>query len=162
MSDQPQYLTAAGLRELEEKLAYLRNVRRPAVAERLHQALSEGGELTENAEYDDAKNEQSFLEGEILRLENILSNAQIIEENEDAPQGVVKLGDRVTIQEKGKRTQETFQIVGQAEANPREGKISNESPLGQALLGRKAGEKVQVNTPSGVLIFKIKSVKASK
>lgn len=158
MSDQPQYLTAEGLRELEEKLAYLRNVRRPAVAERLHQALSEGGELTENAEYDDAKNEQSFLEGEILRLENILSNAQIIEENEDAPQGIVKLGGRVTIQEKGKRTQETFQIVGQAEANPREGKISNESPLGKALIGRKLGDKVTVKAPDGDIVYTIKAI----
>jgi transcription elongation factor GreA len=158
MSDQPQYLTPEGLRELEERLNYLRNVRRPQVAERLHQALSEGGELTENAEYDDAKSEQAFLEGEIMRLESILSNARIIEIDQSAASDVVKLGDRVAIQEKGQRKQEVYQIVGQAEANPREGKISNESPLGKALIGRKLGDKVVVKAPDGDIIYTIKAI----
>src|SRR3954468_8477673 len=119
MSDQIQYLTANGLRELETKLDYLRNVRRQEVAARLHQALEEGGELVENAEYEDAKNEQAFVEGEILRLETILSNAQIIKHA--GPRGVISRGDRVKSQEKGRREQKTFQIVGPAEANPKEG-----------------------------------------
>lgn len=117
MTDQPQYLTPEGMKELEERLNYLRNVRRPEVAERLHQALSEGGELVENAEYEDAKNDQAFLEGEIMRLETILSNARLIEKDDVKEKGgVVKLGDFVTVQEKGTKTNEVFHIVGAAEA----------------------------------------------
>ncbi len=100
MSDQIQYLTPNGLRELETRLDFLRNVRRQEVAARLHQALEEGGELVENAEYEDAKNEQAFVEGEILRLETILSNAQIIEEKEQKgrKKDTVNLGDKVKVQ----------------------------------------------------------------
>src|SRR5260370_32232572 len=98
MSEQTQYLTPNGLKELEERLEFLRNVRRQEVAARLHQALEEGGELVENAEYEDAKNEQAFVEGEILRLETILSNAQVIERQ--GPKDVVGLGDKVKVQEK--------------------------------------------------------------
>jgi transcription elongation factor GreA len=157
MSDQPYYLTPQGFKELEERLAYLRNERRPAIAERLHQALSEGGELVENAEYEDAKSEQAFLEGEIMRLETILSNARIIEET--GPKDVVRLGDQVTVQEKGRKNKEVYHIVGAAEADPRNGKISNESPMGRALIGKRVGEKVTVHAPDGDLTFTIKSIK---
>lgn len=156
MSEQVQYLTPNGLRDLEARLDYLRNVRRQEVASRLHQALEEGGELVENAEYEDAKNEQAFVEGEILRLETILSNAQIIEDT--GPRDIVSLGDKVKVQEKGHRETEVFHIVGAAEANPREGKISNESPLGRALMGHRVGDKVTVRAPDGNIEFTIKAI----
>jgi transcription elongation factor GreA len=155
MSDQAQYLTPQGLLELEARLEYLRTQRRAEVASRLHQALEEGGELVENAEYEDAKNEQAFVEGEIIRLETILSNAHIIE---GGSKDNVSLGSKVKIQEKGRKDIETYQIVGAAEANPREGKISNESPMGRALLGRKNGEKFTVHTPDGEIVFTVKGI----
>lgn len=158
MTDQIHYLTPRGLQELEARLEYLRNVRRPEVAERLHHALEEGGELVENAEYEDAKAEQAFLEGEILRLEGILSHAQIIE-NDPASKDVVSLGDHVIVQEKGKKTTEVYHIVGPAEANPREGRISNQSPLGRALMGHKVGDKVTVKAPDGDIVFTVKAIK---
>jgi len=156
MSEQVQYLTPNGLRDLEARLEYLRNVRRQEVAARLHQALEEGGELVENAEYEDAKNEQAFVEGEILRLETILSKAQIIEDT--GKKDVVKLGDKVKVQEKGRKETEIYHLVGAAEANPREGKISNESPMGRALMGKKVGEKVTVRAPDGNIDFTIKAI----
>jgi transcription elongation factor GreA len=158
MSDQIQYVTAQGLRELEARLEYLRNVRRQEVASRLHQALEEGGELVENAEYEDAKNEQAFVEGEILRLETILSNAQIITEEDKGPKDRVGLGDKVKVQEKGRKETEVFHIVGAAEANPAEGRISNESPLGRAVMGHKVGDQVTVRAPSGDIVFTIKAI----
>ncbi|HVO43566.1 MAG TPA: transcription elongation factor GreA [Aggregatilineales bacterium] len=156
MSDQMQYLTPDGLRDLEARLDYLRTIRRQEVATRLHQALEEGGELVENAEYEDAKNEQAFVEGEILRLETILSNAQIIETTRDKDQ--VRVGDKVKVQEKGHRETEAYHIVGPAEANPREKKISYESPLGKALMGHHVGDKVTVRAPDGNIEFTIKAI----
>jgi transcription elongation factor GreA len=156
MSDQVQYLTPDGLKELEEKLEIWRTTRRAKVAERLHLALEEGGELVENAEYEDAKNEQAFVEGEILRLETILSNAQIIEN--DGKHDVIRLGSKITVKEKGRRETELFVLVGSAEANPSEGKISHESPMGRALLGHKVGDKVQVRAPDGVIEFEVKKI----
>lgn len=156
MSDQPNYLTEAGLRDLEARLDYLRNVRRQEVAQRLRMALEEGGELMENAEYEDAKNEQAFVEGEIIRLENILSNVEIIESNGD--KGVVSLGDRVTVQEVGTSITEVYHLVGAAEANPREGRISFKSPLGNALMNHKIGDKVTVKAPDGEIKFEIKAI----
>ncbi len=131
-------------------------MRRAEVAARLHQALEEGGELVENAEYEDAKNEQAFVEGEILRLETILSNAQIIER--EGPKDIVGLGDKVKVQEKGRKETEIFHLVGAAEANPKEGRISNESPLGKALMGHRVGEKVTVRAPDGNIEFTIKAI----
>lgn len=156
MVDQPQYLTPEGLANLEKRLANLKEVRRPQVAERLRQAMDEGGELSENAEYEDAKNEQAFVEGEIIRLETIIRSAQIIENtgNKDS----VVPGSHVTVVEKGTKDQEIYHLVGSAEANPSEGKISTESPLGKALLGAKVGDKVSVQAPDGEIIFKIKSI----
>lgn len=156
MIDQPQYLTREGMETLERRLKDLIEVRRAQVAERLRQALEEGGELTENSEYEDAKNEQAFIEGEILRLEGILSSAQLIETGLQYDK--VQPGARVTVIEKGQDAEEVFFIVGSAEANPREGKISVVSPLGKALMGAKVGDRVKVKTPDGEVTFKIQAI----
>lgn len=156
MVDQPQYLTPEGLKNLESRLKHLTEVRRAEVAERLRQALEEGGDLSENAEYEDAKNEQAFVEGEILRLEMILSNAQVIEAT--GASDVVVLGAQVTIVEQGTKEVEVYSLVGSAEAQPREGKISSESPLGKALLGAKVGDKVTVNAPDGPIVYVVKKI----
>lgn len=156
MVDQPQYLTQEGLTQLDKRLNYLKDVRRQEIAERLQQALDEGGELTENAEYEDAKNEQAFVEGEIARLSQIIRNAQIIEEGGSSDQ--VRLGSRVTVVEKGTRDKEVYHLVGPAEANPQQGKISFESPLGKALLDSKKGDKVVVHAPDGDITFVIKAI----
>jgi transcription elongation factor GreA len=156
MSDEVHYLTPEGQREHEERLNFLRNVRRQQVAERLRLALEEGGELVENAEYEDAKNEQAFIEGEILRLETILSNAQII--NENGPKDTVGLGDKVTVQEVGTSSTEVYHLVGAAEANPRAGKISHKSPLGRALMSHHVGDRVTVNAPDGDIVFEVKAI----
>jgi transcription elongation factor GreA len=156
MANQPQYLTREGMESLEKKLKNLLEVRRPQVAERLRLALEEGGDLTENSEYEDAKNEQAFIEGEIIRLETILSSAQIIEDTGDKDSVVP--GAKVTLVEKGTKQEEIYYLVGSAEANPREGKISVESPLGKALLGSKVGDRVTVDAPDGEIEFKVKSI----
>lgn len=155
MSEEVHYLTPEGLQEHEERLNFLRNVRRQEVAERLRLALEEGGELVENAEYEDAKNEQAFIEGEILRLEMILSNAHIIEGGE---KDTVGLGDKVTVQEVGMDDTEVYHVVGAAEANPRAGKISHKSPLGRALMDHRVGDRVVVNAPDGDIEFIIKAI----
>jgi transcription elongation factor GreA len=156
MVEQPQYLTPEGLVNLEKRLKYLKDVRRVEIAERLRQAMEEGGDLNENAEYEDAKNEQAFLEGEITRLETIISSAEIIEDTGKKDQVVV--GSHVTVVEKGTKEQEIYHLVGSAEAKPSEGKISIESPLGKALMGAKPGQKVTVKAPDGELVFTIKSI----
>lgn len=155
MSD-VQYLTPEGMVELEARLKYLTEQRRLEVAERLRLALEEGGDLSENAEYEDAKNEQAFVEGEILRLETILSTAQIIEAS--GKKDKVELGSVITMVEKGSREKEVYRLVGSAEANPREGKISIESPLGRALVGAKVGDDVKYKAPDGEMVFVIKSI----
>lgn len=158
MTEHANYLTQAGYEELQEKLSYLRTVRRQEIAERLHQAMSEGGELAENAEYEDAKNDQAFLEGEILRLESILSNAVVINDEAEALAGVVGIGKRVTLREKGQRETEEYHLVGAAEANPKVGKISHKSPLGLVLMGKRVGDKVMVKAPDGDLIFEVLAI----
>ncbi|MEP0804430.1 MAG: transcription elongation factor GreA [Chloroflexota bacterium] len=150
------FLTREGFQKLQEELEYLRKVKRQEVANRLHEAM-EGGELIENAEYEAAKNEQAFVEGRIQELEALLASAKIIEDNGKKKSDVVQLGSKVTIKE-GNYEAETFTIVGAAEANPREGKISNESPIGKAILGHKAGETVKVETPGGTYNVKILKV----
>jgi transcription elongation factor GreA len=148
-------LTQEGFQKLENELHHLRTVRRQEVADRLHQALEEG-DILENAELEDARNEQSFLEGRILTIETILRNATIIEEN--GPHETVGIGSYVTvIEDDGPK--ETYHIVGSAEADPAQGLISNESPLGQALMGRKVGESTEVVAPDGVLVFKVVKIK---
>jgi transcription elongation factor GreA len=154
MSEQ-EFLTRTGYEKLEQELKYLRTVRRQEVAQRLHQALEEG-DILENAELEDARNEQAFLEGRILTVENLLRNATIIEEN--GPRETVGIGSHVTIKENDE-SPETYHIVGSAEADPTQGLISNESPLGRALMGLKVGETAKVNAPDGVLEFRIVGIK---
>ncbi len=151
MSEQPIYVTRDGLKKLEDELEYLRTVKRAEVAQRLHDAMGEG-DIDENAEYDDAKNEQSFVEGRILTLETMVKNAVIIQEGKGRDQ--VGLGSTVTIAEEG-GDPETYHLVGSAEADPRQGRISNESPLGRALLGKRVGDKVTYTAPAGTLSFQI-------
>jgi len=151
MNEQPTFLTRAGLQKLEQELDHLRTVRRQEIARRLHQALTEG-DILENAELEDARSEQAFVEGRILTLEGMLGNVVIIEE--EGSHEVVGLGSRVTVVE-GDGPPETYHIVGSAEADPAKGLISNESPLGRALMGRKVGEEAVVSAPDGVLVFKI-------
>jgi transcription elongation factor GreA len=152
MTEQTTFLTPEGLRKLAEELEYLRTVRRQAVAQRLRAVLEEEQDILENAEYEDAKNEQAFVEGRILTLEAILKNVVIIEEG--GPADRVGIGSRVTVAEE-KEEPETYHIVGYAEADPKMGRISNQSPLGQALLGHRVGDEVIVNAPDGILRFRI-------
>jgi transcription elongation factor GreA len=146
------FLTQDGYQKLQEELDYLRTEKRQEIANRLHEAM-EGGELIENAEYEAAKNEQAFAEGRIKELEILLATARVITE-EHLDLDTVQVGNKVTIQEEGS-PKETYTIVGAAEANPAEGKISNESPLGKALMNHKAGDKVQVEAPAGSFTVKI-------
>ncbi|MDZ4770221.1 MAG: transcription elongation factor GreA [Chloroflexota bacterium] len=158
MTQQPQYLTPEGVITLEARLKELTEVRRPLIADRLRTAMEEGGDLSENAEYEDAKNEQAFLEGEVIRLETILRSAQIIEPAGKGKKDHVILGSKVTVVEQGSKEKEVYHIVGSAEANPDIGKISVESPLGKALINARVGEKVTVKAPAGDLIFQIKAI----
>lgn len=154
MAEKMQFLTAEGKKKLIGELDYLRTVRRQQVADALKSAVDEG-DLTENAGYEESKREQAFLEGRIRDLEGILSDAQVLISN--SVTGIVSLGARVTVAEDG-LDPETYLIVGRAEADPLLGRISNESPLGRALLGRRMGEKVMVGTPGGAVQFEIISV----
>lgn len=141
----PSFLTRQGFEKLQNELDHLRKVKRQEVADRLHEAM-EGGELIEDAEYEAAKNEQAFVEGRIAELEMLLANARVIDEN--SKREVIQIGAHVTIQEEG-YDPEDYIIVGPAEADPRNGRVSNESPLGKALMDHRAGESVQVNAPDG-------------
>lgn len=150
----PSYLTRQGFDKLQEELDYLRKTKRQEVAERLHEAM-EGGELIEDAEYEAAKNEQAFVEGRIQELEMLLANARVVEEG--TQKDVVGVASRVTLQEEG-NDPELFTIVGAAEANPREGRVSNESPLGRALMDHRVGDVVRVDAPQGSFSVKILKV----
>ncbi|PKO14930.1 MAG: transcription elongation factor GreA [Chloroflexi bacterium HGW-Chloroflexi-10] len=141
------FLTQEGYDELQNELDFLRNDKRKEVAERLHEAM-EGGELIENAEYEAAKNEQAFVEGRIIELEYLLATARIVS-SEMLTADNIQVGSRVVIKEVGSSEEENYTIVGAAEAKPQIGKISNESPLGKALLNHKAGDRVTVNAPAG-------------
>ena len=149
------YLTAEGIEKLREELDHLVNVKRPALADRLHKAIQQG-DLSENADYIAAKEEQGFLEGRIQQIEAMLRRAVIIQE--DVPNDEVALGSRVTVLEGGAGETETFRIVGPAEADPSGGKVSNESPLGRALLGQRVGATVTVEAPGGEIIFHVVAI----
>ena len=151
MTAQTTFLTPEGLKKLEDELEYLRTVRRREVAQRLR-AVLDGQDVLENAEYEDAKNEQAFVEGRILTVETILKSTVLIQEG--GPTDRVGIGNRVTVEEEGEEP-ETYHIVGFAEADPKSGRISNESPLGKALLGYRVGDEVIVNAPAGILCFRI-------
>lgn len=153
MAQQDIILTHEGLKELQEKLDYLKSVGRKETAEKIKVALS-FGDLSENAEYDEAKSEQGKLEAEINELETMISRAKIMEE--DTSTEAVHIGSVVTIKETTRGAQEkVFQITGFAQANPSEGKISDESPVGKALMGHKVGDKVVVEAPRGEMTYKI-------
>lgn len=151
----PVYLTTEGVRELRQELDHLVNVKRAALAKRLRHAIQQG-DLSENADYTAAKEEQGFLEGRIQQIETMLLRAKIIKEN--GPTDKVHLGSRVTVVESGEEDEEVFQIVGPAEAHPTNGKISYESPLGQALMEHKVGDKITVEAPGGEIVFQITSI----
>lgn len=147
MTQRQQYLTPEGRDQLQEELHELRTIRRPDVAARIHQA-TEGGGTVDNAEYEEVKNEQAFVEGRIRDLEQILNNAVIAVRSAEA-EDQVQFGSAVTVKTVTGQNR-NYQLVGSAEARPLEGKISNESPVGQALLDRRVGDVVEVTTPSGV------------
>lgn len=143
------------MQRLTEELERLRTEGREKVAERLHRAFEDGqdDDFVDNAELEAARNEQSFLEGRIQELEDILKNYKLIDNG--GPADVVRVGSHVTVSEEGVEEDETYHLVGAAEADPVDGKISNESPLGKALLGSKVGDVVRVNAPNGVIEFKV-------
>ena len=148
-----QYFTPEGLKKLQEELNQLRAVERPRISQQIAEARDKG-DLSENAEYHEAREEQAFNEGKIQELEDIIRNAVIIKENgHNKVKSVAEVGDKVDVQKNGENT--TFSIVGSTEADPAKQKISNESPLGKALLGRSVGEEVQVTTPAGQATYKI-------
>jgi transcription elongation factor GreA len=147
MAEQPMYVTEEGLAKFREELRDLVENQRPQLAARLRHAIQQG-DLSENADYTAAKEAQGFLEGRILQLETLLRNAVIIPANGQGARDTVAIGARVTVAEEGE-PEETYHLVGPAEAAPAAGRISHESPLGQALLGRRVGERVSVPAPAG-------------
>ena len=155
MAQKETFLTPEGLEKLKTELEHLQSVRRPQVAEQIHKAKELGGTV-DNAEYDDAKNEQAFVEGRILTLEGMIKSATLIQE-EKSPSKWVKLGSKVTVRNPDGE-EEQYIIVGSAEASPGEGKISNESPVGSALLGKKVGNEVEAQAPAGTLKLKVVSI----
>lgn len=156
MSEERTYpLTQEGLDKLREELDELLNVKRPELAERLRRAIAQG-DLSENADYADAKEQQSFIEGRILTLQEMINGAVIIDTSASSD-GEIALGSQVTLVD-DEQVELSYQLVGAAEANPREGRISNESPLGKALLGSKAGDEVRVAAPAGDIVYKILAV----
>jgi transcription elongation factor GreA len=153
VNNKPTYLSKDGLEKLRAELDEMGSVKRTEIAQRIHDA-KEHGDLSENAEYEDAKNEQAFVEGRIQTLEALIKNATIIEENTSTDH--VQIGSTVSVESPDGA--ETFTIVGSAEAKPTDGKISNESPVGRALLGKKKGEKVVVRVPAGDFTYRIVSI----
>ena len=146
-------LTQEGFDKLEVELEKLKTVKRKEVAERIKQAIAYG-DISENAEYDEAKNEQAFIEGRIVTIENMLRNAKIIKD-EDREEGKVSLGSKVKVLDVEFNEEVTYKIVGSAEADPLEDLISNESPLGMVLLNKTIGEEVEVEAPAGKFKYKI-------
>jgi transcription elongation factor GreA len=157
MADKPTYLTREGRAKLEAELELLTTVERKGVAERIA-AAKELGDISESGEYEDAKKAQSILEGRIRELKSLLSRAETIDE-EQVSNGEVRVGSQVTVRFDEDGEEETWMIVGSAEANPRHGRISNESPIGSAILGKRSRQKVTVQTPSGVMKLTIVKVK---
>lgn len=157
MAEKEVILTQEGLKKLEDELDHLKSVKRKEVAERIKVAISYG-DISENSEYDDAKNEQAFIEGRVITLEKMLRNARIIQEDEVDTEAV-SVGSTVILKDLEFNDEVEYTIVGSAESNPLENKISNESPVGQALLGKRKGTVVDVNVPAGVLQYEILDIK---
>ncbi|MEK3807854.1 MULTISPECIES: transcription elongation factor GreA [Metabacillus] len=149
-------MTLEGKEKLEQELEYLKSVKRKEVVERIKIARS-FGDLSENSEYDSAKEEQAFVEGRVTTLENMIRNAKIIVD--DADSNVVTLGKTISFIELPNGDEETYTIVGSAEADPFEGKISNDSPIAKSLMGRQVGDEVNVQTPGGEMQVRITNVK---
>ena len=155
MSATANFLTPEGKCKLEKELDFLRTVKRPEIAAYLRSAIQDG-DLTDNAGYEEAKREQAFVEGRIRGIDATLANARVLEELDQREE--VSLGARVTVREEGRESPETYRIVGPAEADPAGGRISHESPLGRAVLGRGVGNKVTVSTPGGRICFEILAI----
>ena len=153
MDIKPTYISKDGLEKLRHELEEMVSIRRPEIAQRIHDA-KEHGDLTENAEYEDAKNEQAFVEGRIQMVEALIKNATLIDEHHSKDH--VQIGSTVKLD--GPAGAQTFTIVGSPEAKPTEGRISNESPVGRALLGKKKGENVTVQVPAGDIAYKIVAI----
>src|SRR3972149_3497420 len=153
VNNKPTYISREGLEKLRRELDETVSIRRPEVAGRIHDA-KEHGDLSENAEYEDAKNEQAFVEGRIQTLEALIKNATLIDENHSIE--MVQIGSTVRVD--GPDGKQSFTIVGSTEARPTEGRISNESPVGRALLGRKKGEGISVQVPAGDISYTIGGV----
>ncbi|TDT50323.1 transcription elongation factor GreA [Fonticella tunisiensis] len=150
-------LTYEGVKKIEEELEYLKTIKRKEVTEKIKTAISYG-DLSENSEYDEAKNEQAFVEGRIATLENMLKNAKIIDD-EDIKTDVVSIGSVVKVRDLEFDDEFEFTIVGSAEADPAKMKISNEAPIGRGLLGKKVGDKVEIQVPDGVTTFEILEIR---
>jgi transcription elongation factor GreA len=156
MAEKAVPMTKEGIERLEKELDHLRNVRRHEVAERIHEA-KELASAQNNAEYEEAKNEQAFVEGRIMTLEHLLQNATVIDEEAAHHASIVQIGSKVSVTAaEGQKTDYT--IVGAAEARPTEGMISNESPVGRALLGKRVGDEVQIQVPKGVLRLTVTAI----
>lgn len=151
------YLTYEGIKKIEEELEQLKTVRRKEVTEKIKVAISYG-DLSENSEYDEAKNEQAFVEGRIATLENMLRNVKLIDED-DIKTDVVSIGSVVKVKDLQYDDELEFTVVGSAEADPMKMKISNEAPIGRGLLGKKVGDKVEIQVPDGVTTFEILEIK---
>lgn len=157
MSENETIMTLEGLKKMEEDLEYLKTVRRKEIAARIRQAI-EFGDISENSEYEDAKNEQAFIEGTIMALEKKLRNAKVIDENEvniDA----VSVGSTVRMQNMDNEAEYEYTIVGSVEADPSQAKISNESPIGKGILGAVVGQTVEIAVPAGTMHLKILSIR---
>jgi transcription elongation factor GreA len=157
MSEKETILTQSGLKKLESELETLKSVKRREVAERIKTAIGYG-DISENSEYDDAKNEQAFIEGRILQLEKLLRNARIIN-NEEVDVNAVGIGTTVTLKDLEYGDLIDYTIVGTAESDPFENKISNESPVGRAILGQKKGATVDISVPAGIIQYTIIDIK---
>ncbi len=154
MADKETIMSAAALQKLEEELEYLKTERRKEVAARIKQAI-EFGDISENSEYEDAKNEQAFIEGSILSLEQQIRSAVVVEEDSAAGGETVSVGRTVRVLDLDHDRENTYTIVGSVESRPREGKISNESPVGAALLGHSVGDELQVPVQRGVIRLRV-------
>ncbi len=156
MAEQEVLMTHEGLKRMEDDLEHLKTVRRKEVAARIKQAI-EFGDISENSEYEDAKNEQAFIEGQILNIEKMLKNARVVDQA-DLNMNIVSEYSSLTVTNLDSGENMSFQIVGSVEAKPFDQKISNESPVGKAMLGHKVGDEVEVHTPSGSIRLLIVSI----
>jgi transcription elongation factor GreA len=157
MSDKEVLLTPDGLKRLEEELENLKSVKRREVAERIKVAIGYG-DISENSEYEDAKNEQAFIEGRIITLEKMLRNARIIN-NDEIDLETVSIGSTVIVEDMEFGDSMQYTIVGTAESDPLNNKISNESPVGKAIIGKKKGTTVEVSVPAGIIQYKIVDIR---